>query len=152
MDKFIAFAVLDYHLALPIATVLQVVRWPLNPNHELSKMGLVQIGQHTIRVVDLHQQLGLEKPNQVSRPFLMITQSPSKELSAIPVGEPPSLIEFPLTRMQQLPQSSHQTGVLAIASHTAIISYEESKMTILLLDLNRILRAVMPSLLPSQKG
>ncbi|NJK53882.1 MAG: chemotaxis protein CheW [Leptolyngbyaceae cyanobacterium SU_3_3] len=130
MEKFIAFAVSDYRLALPIATVLQVVKCPLNPNRELSKMGLIQIGQHTIRVVDLHQQLGLEKSDQVSRPFLLITQSSSKDLSAIPVGEPPSLIEFSLERMQQLPLSTHQPGVLAIASHAAIVSNEEATTTI----------------------
>ncbi|KAM3095104.1 chemotaxis protein CheW [Phormidesmis sp. 146-35] len=150
-EKFIAFTVADYCLALPIAEVLQVVKYPFSTNHELSKMGLVQLGQHTIRVLDLHQQLGLENSGQLSRPFLLITQNSSKEFNAIPVGEPPSLVEFPRERMQRLPLSNQQSGLLAIASHAAVISPEEATTTIFLLDINRILNAFTPSLLPGQK-
>lgn len=151
-EKFIIFTILDYRLALPIAEVLQVVTCPPSTNHELSKMGLVQLGRHTIRVLDLHQQLGLKNPGQSPQPFLLITHSPSRELSAIPVGEPPGLIEFPLEMMQRLPQSNHQVGVLAIATHAAVISDKEATTTIFLLDINRILNAVTPSLWPSQKN
>jgi chemotaxis signal transduction protein len=150
-EKFIAFTVADYCLALPIAEVLQVVKYPVSTHHELSNMGLVQLGQHTIRVLDLHQQLGLENLGQLCRPFLLITQTPSREPSAIPVSEPPGLMEFPPEMMQPLPQSNQPFGVLAIASHAAVISPEEATTTIFLLDINRILNAVTPSLLPSQK-
>ncbi len=147
-EKFIAFTIADYCLALSIAEVLQVVRCPLTTEYELSKVGLVQLGRHMVRVVDLHQQLGLEDSSQLSRPFLLITHSPPGEFCAIPVCEPPSCLEFPLEKLQRLPQSNYSSGVLAIASHAAVISQEESTSTIFLLDMKRVLNPITPALLP----
>ncbi|KAM3114656.1 chemotaxis protein CheW [Phormidesmis sp. 146-33] len=144
-EKFIAFAVEDYDLALPIAEVLQVVRCPLSPDPKVGKMGLVQIGQHMVRVLDLHQQLGAEP---TSRPFLLIAHSFPGEFCAIPVSEPPSCIEFLRENMQRLPQSSPLSGVLAIASHALVIPQEETTTTILLLDIKRILNMTTPALAP----
>jgi chemotaxis signal transduction protein len=151
-EKFITFNVADYCLALPIAEVLQVVKFPASEHPELSRMGLVQLGRHTIRMLDLHQQLRLDPRQSSPLPFLLITHSPVRELSAIPVGEPPSLIEFPLESMQPLPQSNQQSGMLAIASHVAVISQEGVTKTIFLVDINRILNAIVPALLPSPKA
>ncbi len=150
VGKFIAFTVADYCLALPIAEVLQVVNCPLSPNRKLSQIGLIQMGRHTIRLLDLPQQLGVDNPHQ-SPPFLLVTHSPSRTLSAIPVSEPPSLIEFPLAIRQSLPPSEQPFGVRAIASHAVILAGGAAPTTIFLLDLNRILNADTPALLPSPK-
>jgi purine-binding chemotaxis protein CheW len=70
IEKLIVFTVAEYHLALPIAEVLQVVNKPTITD-ELTKTGLVQIGRHMIRLLDLHQQLAANSVQvPKTRPFL----------------------------------------------------------------------------------
>jgi chemotaxis signal transduction protein len=152
MAKFITFTIANYSLALPIAEVLQVVQSPFSSDDELSQMGMVQLGRHTIRVLDLPQQLGLENSGQLCQPFLLITQSSAQEFSAIPVSEPPSLMELPLETWQSLPRSNQSSGLLKIASYAAVIAQEAATTTIFLLDLNRILNAITIALVPSPKA
>ncbi|MGV0028796.1 chemotaxis protein CheW [Phormidesmis priestleyi] len=155
LEKLIVFDVAEYHLALPIAEVLQVINHP-TVTDELTKTGLVLLGHRMIRCLDLHQQLAddsIQVPQ--NRPFLVITQMLG-ELYAIPVSEPPNVIEFPLEMMQLLPQS--QSGLLKIASHAAGISSkylqgveDELTATLFLLDIQRILTPIAPALLPNQE-
>jgi len=57
VDKFIVFKIADCLLGLPMSDVLKVVTCPPVENGGMKAMGLVQLGRHTIRVLDLHQQL-----------------------------------------------------------------------------------------------
>ncbi|WP_051470127.1 chemotaxis protein CheW [Fischerella sp. PCC 9605] len=141
LEKFIAFTVADYRLALPIKAVLKVVTCPPKTDRKLSKMGLIQVSRYMIRVLDLHQHLGLEDLRQLpDQPFLVITPNSQGELCGIPVCEPPDLIELPLETIRQLPQSYRQSGVLEIASHAIAISQQEITTTIFLLDMPQVLK------------
>ncbi|MFB2773370.1 chemotaxis protein CheW [Pelatocladus sp. BLCC-F211] len=136
-EKFITFTVADYCLALPIKAVLKVVTCPVGDNHKLSKMGLIQIGRHIIRVLDLHQYLGIESVHQLpqSQSFLLITPISQAELCGILIYEPPDLIELSLEMMQPLSQSYYQSGLLKIVSHAVVVAQEKATKTIFLLDL-----------------
>ena len=151
-EKFIVFALADYHLVLPLQEVLQVVNCPTIPD-ELSKTGLVQIGRHIIRLLDLHQQLKIEDVSHspTNSPFLIITQSSAGELCAIPVEEPPNLIEFSRETLRSLPQSNPRSGVLRIASYATTLSKDEFAATVFLLDTNRMLASVALRRLPSRE-
>lgn len=139
VEKFIVFTITNYHFAVPISEVLQIVSRPAT-TAELSKAGLVQIGRWMIRLLDLHQQLQLEDLHQLeNQPFLVITQSLPGEFWAIPVSEPPNLIEFPLELIQLLPQSGTQSGVLRAASYAATIPMNGITVTVFLLDIKRML-------------
>jgi purine-binding chemotaxis protein CheW len=146
-DKFIVFIIAGYHLALPIQTVLQVIAHP-GVTDELRKSGVVQVGRHMLRVLDLRQQLDadqLDADHSVTptdTPFLVLTHHQPGELCAIPVSEPPNLLEFPAEMLRSLPQSAAQTGVLQVASHAATLSQGDSAETVFLLDLNRVLNPV----------
>jgi purine-binding chemotaxis protein CheW len=70
------------------------------------------------------------------------------EICAIPVSEPPNLIELPLGMMQLLPQS--HSGLLRIASHAAAVTQDELTATLFLLDIKRIL-APSPVLSPKEE-
>ncbi|MCX7596118.1 MAG: chemotaxis protein CheW [Fischerella sp.] len=142
LEKFIVFTVADYRLALPIKAVLKVVTNPYAMNHKLSNIGLIQIGHHMIRVLDLHQQLSLKDWRQFPEnlPFLVITPTSQGDLCGIPVCEPPDLIELPLATIRQVPQSYRQSGVLEIASHAIAISQEDITTTIFLLDIPQVLK------------
>jgi purine-binding chemotaxis protein CheW len=139
VDKFIVFKIMDSLLAMPMSDVLKVVSYPPIDNEGLRAMGLVQLGRHTLRVLDLHQQLSPNGLTQLPRNpgFLVITRSPQGEVYGIAVDEPPNLMELPSEIVQNIPQSDRQLGGLEMVSHAAILSQEDVKTTILLLDARR---------------
>jgi purine-binding chemotaxis protein CheW len=105
----------------------------------LKEMGVIQLGQHMIRVVDLHEQLSsgqlLSNP-----PFLVITRGAGGELCGIPVEKPPNLVELPLEMMRSLPKSDqYGNPALNLVSHAAVVSQENVTTTIFLLDVKRVL-------------
>jgi purine-binding chemotaxis protein CheW len=140
LDKFIVFKVSDCHLALPMSDVLKVVNCPPMNSGGLRAMGLVQLGPHTIRVLDLHQQLSPKEQPQVpaNQPFLVITRSPQGELFGIAVEQPPNLMELPRESLRSIPQSERQSGAINLISHAAVISQKQVTTTIFLLDLKRV--------------
>lgn len=138
VDKFIVFKIADYLLALPMNDVLKVVNFPLSSN--LKAMGLVQLGQHTIRILDLHRQLSSGDISSLANnpPFLLIIRNPQGELCGIGVDKTPNLMELPLEIMRSVPHSSGQSSILEIVSHAAILSQEEATTTVFLLDGSRL--------------
>lgn len=138
-DNFIVFKISDYHLGLPLNDVLKVVNCPPTENKKLRTMGIIQLGRHMIRVLDLHKELSADLPQLPSdQSFLVITRDRQGELCGILVDEPPNLVEIPLEIMQSLPKSDRQSGILQMVSHAAVISQQEITTTIFLLDVKRI--------------
>ncbi len=146
IGKFIIFSAANYSFMLPVSEVLQVINRPVTTG-ELDKAGLIQIGRHVIPLFDLHQQLEPENavPAPTHRPFLVITHGLPGELCAIPVGEPPNLVEFPLDLIQILPQTGSSSGVLRVASHAATLALEQAPATVFLLNLRRMLVPIAAS-------
>ena len=140
VEKFIVFKIADCFLALPMSDVLKVVNFPAVDRGGLRAMGIVQLGRHTIRLLDLHEQLnqkGLSHSPE-NQPFLVITRSSQGELLGISVEEPPNLMELPRESMRSLPQSDRHSDGVQLISHAAVISQKEVTTTILLVDLQRI--------------
>ena len=157
VKRFIVFKVLEYYWALPIDSVLRVVNCSLDINRELIRMGVIQVGRHVIRALDLHQRLSFGPLPQNSRkpPFLIITRSAEGELCGIPVDDPPDLMDIPKEMLQSLPSSDAQFGLLEIASGVLLSPEEQNPKTIFLLDIIRALTASPPesrSLLPDPVG
>lgn len=140
--KFIVFKITYYLLALPISDVLKVISYSAVENRGLKTMGVVQVGRHTIKVLDWHQQLCSDDlpPLPVNHPFLVITRGSQGDLCGILVDEPPDLVELPLQLLQTLTPSNHQGGVFEMVSDVAILSQEGIRRTIFLLDMKRTLK------------
>lgn len=138
-DKFIVFKIADCLLGLPMNNVLKVINSPPINSGGLRAMGLVQLGRHTIRILDLYHQLSPKELLQAPRnqPFLVITRSPQGELFGISVDEPPNLMDLPRDSLRSVPQSERQSGVRKLISHAAVISQKQATTTIFLLDLKR---------------
>jgi purine-binding chemotaxis protein CheW len=148
LEKLIVFAIADYHLALPIDQVLRVINYPLNTSKSLEKIGLIQCGRHTIRVVDLYHQLQLEASYSTqSFPFLMLIRGLNQELCGIPVSAPPDVIELSVEALQPLEWTSATSPLLEVISHTAVVRQENETLSILLLDLYRVLTTPTQKLL-----
>ena len=140
LEKFMVFQIADYSLCLPIMDVLKVVNFTNEISREMKTMGLVQLGKHTIKIWDLHQQLGGGSlphlsPNQR---FLVIIRPRDSELWGIFVDDLPNLVELPQDMMRPIPKSYRQSSVLEMISHVAVISNEASTQKIFLLDLQQV--------------
>jgi purine-binding chemotaxis protein CheW len=140
-EAFIVFKIANYPFALPIRNVLQVVNFPSQQNFALSQVGLVQLGQHMVRVVDLHQYLNLSNFSLLpeNRSFLVILRDPQGGFCGILVHEPPDLIEFSPGKLRSLSHSERQFGLAKIASHTTVLNWKELPTTVFLLDLQQAL-------------
>jgi purine-binding chemotaxis protein CheW len=145
IGKFIVFRIADYLLALPIYDVLKVVDCSLISSSGLRTMGVVQLGQHMIRVLDLERQFNSNGLSELTenRPFLVIIRGPQGELCGIAVDRPPNLVEFPLELIQSLPKSNYQSPAMELVSHAAVVSLEKATTTIFLLDTQRFLNATI---------
>ncbi len=152
VGKFIVFKIADYHLALPMRDVIKVVNCSPMVSNGLQKMGVIQLGHHMIRVVDLHEQLSSggsdDLPNDP--PFLVIIRGSGGELCGIPVEKPPNLVELPLEMMRSFPKSDqYDKPALNLVSHAAVVSQENVTTTIFLLDVKQVLNStVIPIHLP----
>lgn len=163
--KFIAFPLANHTIALPIASVLRVLRHDASANNdELNRMGLFQIGRHVIRVLDLHQWIEASEaqdathrlspssppspssPLSPSTPYLIIARSPVQEPFGIWTDGIPDVIEFAADRLRSLPPSDGGTvGLLKLMSHAAIISQGKDTRTIFILDTTRALKPPAPA-------
>ena len=142
-SKFVVFAIAEYRLALPLEQIVRVINYPAQVNPELHKLGLLQIGSHTIRLVNFSQNLplprnlseNLSESLQLSKtpPFLVIARNLQGAIYGIPVEQQPDLIEIPIEKMQLLPQSDRHPAALQAASHVAVISQDQDVTTIFLL-------------------
>ncbi len=149
VSKFIVFKIADYLLALPLSNVLKVVNYsPVATQSATSlmrTMGVVQLGKHTIRVLNLHQYLSSAGLPQLplKQPFLLIARVAMGELYGIWLEKPPNLLELHNETLRTIPKSERQSGTLEIISHTAVISENNVTTTIFLLDVQRLLNTAI---------
>ncbi|NMG20767.1 chemotaxis protein CheW [Brasilonema bromeliae] len=145
LDKFLVFKIADYLLALPITDVLKVINFSSANSKSLPTMGLVQIGQYIIKILDLHQHLGSDTfPHSSDHPFfLVVAHHSQQELCGILIDEPPDIVELLPETIRFLPRSSnHSKPLIEMVSHVAVLSEQEVVKTIFLLDLKRIAEPV----------
>ncbi|MGD1952719.1 MAG: chemotaxis protein CheW [Leptolyngbyaceae cyanobacterium] len=140
IGKFITFEVAGYWFVLPVTAILKIVNCPPPSQGGTIDIGLVQLGSHTIRLLNLHRELSytakVKTAPSGNAPFLVVVQDPQKELWGITLNAPPDLVELPLTLFKPVALETpfdHKTNWI---SHMAIES--GSDRTLLLLDVHAI--------------
>ena len=138
-QKWIVFAVAEYRVGLPAASVLRVLQH--SPSDRLSPMGLVQIGSHVIRAINLHQWLA---PGRApSSPFLLILRGLQQEPLGLWADSLPDVVAVPMAGLRSLPPSAGRSSqLLGLMSHTASLSGEDAP--IFLLDISRVWNSPVP--------
>ena len=138
--KFITFKVADYWFSLPIAAVLKIVNCPPPEKGGIITLGFVQLGSHTIQLLDLYSMFDLDAdaktPNQLS--FLLVLRNTQKKLWGIALDTPPDLIELPLSNFQSVPQNKYFATKRQWVSHIAVVSEQGINRTLLLLNLKSL--------------
>ena len=147
-QKFIAFPVADRSLALPLRSVLRVLRHDAdNHNHELNTLGLLQIGRHTIRVLNMHQWLtpAFSPQDAPPAPFLIVARSAEWEPFGIWADGLPDMVDLSPDVLRSLPPSAGiLSSFLQLISHTAVVPQAGGTKTIFLLDIPQVLKAPIP--------
>ena len=147
--KVITFPIANYLFALPMSTILKVSHCPSLSSENLSDIGLVNLENRTIALLNLHQKLDsarqvggtkkIKRRAKISGQFLILTQSRQGQLCGIPIDKLPDMIDLPLETIEALPESYRQTNLLGIANYVAVLPSEEKKIAIFLLDLEAAL-------------
>jgi hypothetical protein len=155
--KAIVFNIAGHVLALPVAAIFKVIRASIVFYTNLGDSRLIHMENQALPILDLHLFLSQIRPSynnsytQASsssqEEFLVLVRSRSvslgsrqENLSAIPVDEPPILMDLPLSNAYMLPLS-HRKKMGDIATHVVVIPYQGANITIMLLDLQQALAA-----------
>jgi hypothetical protein len=135
--KAIAFSVSGYWLALPLASVTRVLPMPESALFSQSDRGFNRIDGYPTVLLDLHpifSRLRYGKADTKSQ-FLAIARLDGNTLCAIPIDDPPTLLDIPLTEVGLLPLTYRQS-LDRVSSHIVNVSQNGTTMTIFLLDLH----------------
>ena len=138
--KIITFKAADHWFALPMDTVLKIVNCPSPDKGGIVNLGMVQLGAHTIHLLDLYSTFGCgtnaTHPNQA--PFLLVLRSTQQKLWGFALENAPDLLDIPHTIFKSVSTDKRFTSKKQWISHVAVISEQNINRTLLLLDLKAI--------------
>ena len=143
VTQYITFKLADYLLALPSQKILKIVATPPPEQGGLVGIGLVQLGQHSIQILDLSKLLDLKEPSKEAAsqnpPFLVVFQDNAEDLWGIALPEPPDLMNVPDYALKPVPSEKRLARMLRWVSHLVTYDLNSDRHTLLLLDLSVIL-------------
>jgi chemotaxis signal transduction protein len=164
-DKYITFKLADYLLALPSEGILKIVSTPPPSQGGMVSMGLVQLEQYSIQIIDLIKLLSLKGQDDIvngakkssktavstaaptaptavapqNPPFLIVIQDIDQNLWGIAVNEPPDLMDIPRYALKPVPAEKRLTRALRWVSHIVTYDLGGDRHTLLLLDMSVLL-------------
>lgn len=145
--KAIIMKIAGHLLAIPVSTVFKIIRSSSYNSSNVGTNKLVHLEEQTLPIINLHELLTKVKPSNnledrnrssTDDEFLVLVKSNQGNLSAIVVDEPPTLMNLPLENVYLLP-ANEQNNINNIASHIAVVPFEQSNITIFLLDIEQAL-------------
>lgn len=143
VTQYITFKLAGYLLALPTQQILKIVETPSLEEGGLVEIGLVQLGQHSIQILDLSKLLDLKETVKAAAiqnpPFLVVFQNSLQDLWGIALFEPPDLMNVPDYALKPVPPEKRLARILRWVSHIVTYDLNSNRHTLLLLDLPAIL-------------
>lgn len=139
--KLLVFSVGSLNAAIRVEFVQKVVNKVTVYSSEFGYLGVANVGDEEITVIDLHERFFKSNQNRNSslNGYLAIVKNNLQEKFGIWVVHTPVLMEVPLSQVRTLPESYRRANTLEIASHVAVIPQETASMTLFLLDPDRML-------------
>jgi chemotaxis signal transduction protein len=142
--KLITFNIGKLSLALQIDQVYKVINLPTVHSSGINPVGLTQVDNQEITVLDLHRRLFHTKTELAPvNGYLVLVKTKRGELLGVPAIETPLLLDVPASLIRSLPESYRRSDTLEIASHIIVISEslegsESSQRSLFLLDVERL--------------
>ena len=146
--KLVTFKIADYWMALPMKAILKIVNCPSPNQGGITPLGIVQLGSHTIHLLDLNSVFCFDTyaTSPQSPQFLLVLCGIQNRLWGIALESPPDLIELPISEFQAISTDSRFASKKRWISHVAVLAEQEISRTLLLLDLKA---ALQPELVKS---
>ncbi|MGB3767563.1 MAG: chemotaxis protein CheW [Phormidesmis sp.] len=164
VTQYLTFRVADYLLALPSQQILRIVATPTPDQGGLVGLGLVQLAQYSIQIIDLvkllelqvasysrHSELSISKlqarsftaddtehpsPTAAQNPPFLIVLQADQNLWGIAVHEPPDLMAIPSYALKPIPSQQRQTRALRWVSHVVTYDLANNRHSLPVLDLS----------------
>ncbi|MGK7917985.1 MAG: chemotaxis protein CheW [Prochloraceae cyanobacterium] len=139
--KLVIFAIGSLNFALPVKLVKKVLNQTPIYGSGLNHIGVANIGDKEITVIDLHKRFfksDLIRQSD-SKIYLIVAQNSAGEEFGILVSQTPTLVDVPLSQIRTLPASYRRADTLDLASHVTIITQQTESLTVFLLDLDRVI-------------
>jgi chemotaxis signal transduction protein len=132
-------AISKYLFALPVEAVIRAIVYPATRTTLTDGIGMINIGDQTVTIVDLRDKFTKIPPTEDSSRFLILFKTQSDELCGLPVKDAPILIDIPITTIRPLPLAYREVNHLTFASHAAIVPQDGdlAPLEILLLGMGR---------------
>lgn len=123
--KLITFGIGKLNLAIRIDQVAKVVNIPAVHGSGLNAVGLAQVDNQEVTVVDLHRKLFRTEAAPTASYYLVLVNTQAGELLGIPAHQTPLLMEVPMTLIRSLPESYRRSDTLEMASHIVVLPAEQ---------------------------
>jgi chemotaxis signal transduction protein len=138
------FSVGKLNLALPVDIVKKIINYTTVYSSGLNHMGVAQIDDREVTIVDLHKRLFDVSQQSLSqkRVYIIVARNSLGESFGILVGAAPTLQDVPMSQIRALPASYRQADTLEIASHVTVITQKNESMTVFLLDPDSVIAPV----------
>jgi chemotaxis signal transduction protein len=132
-------AIGKYLFALPVEAVIKAIVYPEHRTRLTDGIGMINIGDETVTIVDLRDKFTKIDPTQDSSGFLILFKTQSDELCGLPVKDTPSFMDIPIKTIRPLPLAYREVNQLTFTSHAAIVpqSGNLEALEILLLGMGR---------------
>ena len=132
-------AIGNYLFALPVEAVIRAIVYPANRTALTNGIGMMNLGDETVTIVDLRDKFTKTDPTHDSSGFLILFKTQSNELCGLPVKDAPTLMDIPLSAIRPLPLAYREVNQLTFASHAAIVPQDGdlAPLEILLLGMGR---------------
>jgi chemotaxis signal transduction protein len=129
----------QYLFAMPVEAVDKAIVYPVERTRLKDGIGLMNLGDRTLTIVDLRQKFTDIAPERDSSKFLILFQTQMGEHCGLPVKDAPVLLDIDRETIRSIPLAYREVNQLSFASHMAIIPQEDGvePMQILLLGLNQ---------------
>ena len=111
----------QYLFAMPAAAVDKAIVYPPERASLRDGIGMMNLGEQTLTIVDLRQKFTEIDPQQDTSKFLILFHTHAGELCGLPVKEAPVLMDIDPDTIRSIPLAYREVNQLSFASRMAII-------------------------------
>ncbi|MBT9312000.1 chemotaxis protein CheW [Leptothoe kymatousa] len=137
-EKYIIFQVASYWYVLPVTEILKIVNCPSPSQGGMVDLGMVQLGPHTVQLLNLHRLLDINSSAAATYGFLVVLRTQSG-LWGIPLEQTPDLIELSPVTLKPVALGGERFQSSAI-SHVGLLEEQAGQRTLLRLDVNALVQ------------
>jgi chemotaxis signal transduction protein len=113
-----------YLFALPVEAVEKAIVYPADRAVLKEGIGMLNLGEKILTIVDLRQKFTTIDPQQDSSKFLILFHTQAGELCGLPIKNAPELFDISPANIRAIPLAYREANQLNFVSQMAIVPQE----------------------------